>query len=240
VVTSLNLDFKVRRIERYLALVYESGARPAIVLTKADLCGEPDPVRREAVAVAPDVPVLVTSAVSGAGMAELKDLVRSAGTSALLGSSGVGKSALINAMLGSDIQRLMPVREHDDRGRHATTSRQLFSLPGGGIVIDTPGMRELRLWDAEDGLLRAFEDIEALGGTCRFRDCAHDTEPGCAVTLAVAEGRLPSERLDSYRRLQREERFWQTRHDEGSRIERDRRERLLSKAQRDVYKRRGE
>lgn len=239
VVTSLNLDFNARRIERYLALIYESGARPAIILTKADLCGDPDRVRLEAGSVAPDVPILVTSVVTGTGVADLQDVARTAGTSALLGSSGVGKSALINALLGSDVQRLAPVREHDDRGRHATTSRQLFCLPRGGILIDTPGMRELRLWDAGEGLLRAFDDIEALAEGCRFRDCAHHSEPGCAVTLAVSEGRLPPERLDSYRRLQREEQFWQSRHDEGSRLERHRRERLLGKAQRDAYKKRG-
>jgi len=235
-VTSFNRDFNLRRIERYLALTWESGARPIIVLNKADLCADSEAWQSEMAAASQGVPVLVTSALSGSGMAAFVDAIRAGGTTALLGSSGVGKSTLINALISDGRQVVRPIRDGDGRGRHSTTSRQLFCLPAGGILIDTPGMRELQLWDAEDGLERAFGDVELLADSCRFRDCSHGGEPGCAVTAAVERGELAAERFASYRRLQREDDFLRARHDEGVRLERTRKAKQIAKAVRRQYK----
>ncbi|HEV3057946.1 MAG TPA: ribosome small subunit-dependent GTPase A [Vicinamibacterales bacterium] len=239
IVTSFNRDFNVRRIERYLALAWESGARPIVLLNKADLCADQEAWRTqlttETAAVSQGVPLLVTSAVSGEGMADLVGVVRAGGTTALLGSSGVGKSTLLNALSASSGERrqgVLPIRDGDDRGRHSTTARQLFCLPGGGVLIDTPGMRELQLWDSDAGLDRAFADIDALAAGCRFRDCAHDAEPGCAVAAAVERGVCPADRLDSYRRLQRENEFLRARHDDRARLERTRKAKEITKAAR--------
>jgi ribosome biogenesis GTPase / thiamine phosphate phosphatase len=221
-VTSVNRDFNLRRIERYLALTWESGAKPIIVLNKADLSDEPEAWQSQMTAASQGVPVLVTSALRGDGMPALVDAIRVGGTTALLGSSGVGKSTLINALSCDSQQVVRQVRDGDERGRHSTTSRQLFCLPAGGILIDTPGMRELQLWDAEEGIGHAFRDVELLADSCRFRDCSHAGEPGCAVTAAVERGELTAERLGSYRRLQREDDFLRARHDESARSERTR------------------
>ena len=229
-VTSLNRDFNPRRIERYLALTWESGARPIVVLNKADLCADHERWRAEMASVSQDVPILVTSAVRGDGMAELDEMIRRSGTTALLGSSGVGKSTLINALVGDSRQAVLQIRAGDDRGRHGTTARHLVCLAGGGVLVDTPGMRELQLWDAEAGLDHAFADIQAMADNCRFRDCAHGAEPGCAVTAAVERGDFPADRLDSYRRLQRENDFLRSRHDESARVERTRKARQIARA----------
>jgi ribosome biogenesis GTPase len=234
-VTSFNRDFNVRRMERYLALSWESGARPIVVLNKADLADDHERWRDEMAPVSQGVPVLATSALRGDGIDELRDIVRTGGTTALLGSSGVGKSSLINA-LAETSQGVLPVRASDDRGRHSTTSRQLFMLPGGGILIDTPGMRELQLWDADNGLEHAFADIQSLSSACRFRDCSHGSEPGCAVTAAIERGEIPPERLDSFHRLQREDAFLRSRHDEAARGERSRQAKHGAKAARLLYK----
>jgi ribosome biogenesis GTPase len=236
IVTSINRDLNARRIERYLALAWESGARPVLVLNKADLVRDPEEWRGEIERVSVGVPLLVTSAVRGDGIAQLAEIVRTGGTTALLGSSGAGKSTLLNALLGENRQSVLPTRAADDRGRHSTTARQLFCLPDGGIVIDTPGLRELQLWDADAGLDRAFEDIGALAAGCRFRDCSHDREPGCAVIDAVERGELPAGRLDSYRRLQREDDFLRSRHDEKARSERSRQAKQIAKSVRLQYR----
>ena len=238
-VTSLNRDFNLRRLERYLALAWESGATPVIVLNKADVCEEPEAWRSEAASSAIGVPVLITSAIRGDGLSELAALVRAGGTTALLGSSGVGKSSLINAILGESRQRVGEIRADDDRGRHQTTSRQLFAVQGGGVLLDTPGMRELQLWDAGGGLDHAFADIEALAEECRFRDCSHATEPGCAVTEAAAGGALDEGRLESYRKLRREEAFLRSQQDERARAERTRLAKQGSRAIRNLYKLKG-
>jgi ribosome biogenesis GTPase len=235
-VTSLNRDFKLRRIERYLALTWESGARPVVVLNKADLCADPETWRDEMASASHGVPVRITSALRGDGMPALKEVIHAAGTTALLGSSGVGKSTLLNALIGDNRQAVRPIRDRDERGRHSTTSRQLVCLQDGGILIDTPGMRELQLWDAEDGLEHAFGDVTALADDCRFRDCAHVAEPGCAVTAAVERGDLAAERLASYQRLQREDNFLRSRHDDGERSERSRKAKQIAKAVRLQYK----
>lgn len=202
-VSGLDRDFNIRRIERYLIAALEGGASPVVVLNKADLPRDMDALRQELAPVAGDVPVVVMSAKSGRGVDDLRRHIGPGRTAAFLGSSGVGKSTLINRLIGRDVQRTADVRESDSRGRHTTTSRELIVLAGGGLLIDTPGMRELQLWDVTTGLDEAFEDIAALAGGCRFRDCTHDTEPDCAVRLAIAEGRLSAERHANYLRLRK-------------------------------------
>jgi ribosome biogenesis GTPase / thiamine phosphate phosphatase len=203
VVTGLDDDFSPRRIERYLTLAWESGATPALILTKADLCPNPLALLLEAEQVALGVPAHVVSNVTGEGLDELTTYLAPAQTIALLGSSGVGKSSLANRLLGAELQ---PTKElaDDGTGRHTTTSRQLIRLPGGAMLVDTPGLREIQLWDADEGIHEAFSDVDELAAGCRFNDCAHMREPGCAVQAAIDEGRLPRERLQSYRALQRE------------------------------------
>jgi ribosome biogenesis GTPase len=206
-VSSLNRDLNVRRLERYLATAWESGAGPAIILNKADLCPieERSGLIAEVEAVAFGVPVHVVSAVTGEGLDELPPYFGPGRTVVLLGSSGVGKSTLINRVLGVDQLETQEIRTGDDRGRHTTTHRELIVVPEGGVVIDTPGLRELQLWsESSDGLGEAFQDVADLAAACRFADCVHETEPGCAVLEAIHSGALPAERLDSYRKLQRE------------------------------------
>jgi ribosome biogenesis GTPase / thiamine phosphate phosphatase len=196
-------DFSVRRLERYLTTAWEGGATPVIVLNKADLAGDLEAKLAETESVAFGVPVLAVTAVAGEGVGGLLAYLESAKTGVLLGSSGVGKTTLINALLVDGRHATGPVR-NDGRGRHTTTHRELIVLPGGGILIDTPGLRELQLWETDGGLDRAFADIAELVNECRFSDCAHDTEPGCAVRAALADGSLPAERWESYLKLQRE------------------------------------
>jgi len=201
-VMGLDGDFNPRRLERYLTVAWDSGAEPVVLLNKADLCDERDARRREIEALG--APTHLVSARSGLGLDALGAYLRPGRTVALLGSSGVGKSTLVNRLLGEERLRTRDVRSRDDRGRHTTSTRQLLALPGGGLVIDTPGMRELQLWDSAAGLGATFADLEELGASCRFGDCGHGSEPGCAVRAAVEEGRLPRERLESYHKLQRE------------------------------------
>ncbi len=203
-ITGLDGDFNVRRIERYLVMTWESGAAPVIVLNKADVADDLDARLDEARAVARSVPIHPISARDQTGLDALDQYLRPGQTIAVLGSSGVGKSTLINRFLGADRLRTREVRESDDRGRHTTTHRELVRLPGGALLIDTPGMRELQLWSAETGVAETFEDITALAADCHFADCAHETEPRCAVKQAVADGRLDAARLENYHKLQRE------------------------------------
>jgi ribosome biogenesis GTPase len=203
VVTGLDGDFSVRRLERYLTLAWESGASPAVVLTKADLCDDPLALLLEAEQVAVGVPAHVVSNVTGEGLDELATYLAPARTVALLGSSGVGKSSLLNRLLDDEVQATKELAE-DGTGRHTTTARQLFRLPGGALLVDTPGLREVQLWSADEGIHEAFADVDELAADCRFNDCAHTREPGCAVQAAIDEGRLSRERLQSYRALQRE------------------------------------
>ncbi|NEW05198.1 ribosome small subunit-dependent GTPase A [Paenibacillus sp. SYP-B3998] len=202
--TALNLDFNVRRIERYLVLAWESGANPVIVLSKADLCDDSAEKAAEVEAVAFGVPIHIISSAENRGLTELAPYVTNGQTVALLGSSGVGKSTLINRIYGEEILETGDIRYGDDKGKHTTTHRELLVLPGGGIFIDTPGMRELQLWEASDGLKSSFQDIEELGASCFFQDCKHENEPNCAVKLALAEGHLEQERFLSYLKLQKE------------------------------------
>lgn len=192
------------RIERELALVWDSGARPVVVLTKADLSSDAKAARSAVEGVAPGVDVHVTSTVDHDGIDGLQEYLAGGGTIALIGPSGSGKSTLVNELAGEDIRATRDVRLSDGRGRHTTVSRELIPLPGGGLVIDTPGLRAVGMWDSADGLAQAFSDIEEFAAGCRFRDCRHEDEPGCAVRDAVERGELPSRRLASFRELQAE------------------------------------
>jgi ribosome biogenesis GTPase len=194
------------RLERFLALAWESGATPVVVLTKADLLlpGAAGPLLTEVAAAAPGADVYLVSAVTGDGVADLGLRLAPGRTAALIGSSGAGKSSLLNALAGADVAATMAVRDADGKGRHATAWRELVVLGGGGAVIDTPGLRGLGMWLDEGGLDAAFADISALAADCRFTDCRHDSEPGCAVTAAIEAGTLPARRLASYRKLERE------------------------------------
>ncbi len=198
-VSGLDNDYNPRRIERYLTLVHESGAVPVIILNKADLCPETEAHRAEIESIAFGTPVLVTSARSGAGLAELGPHLAPGATVVLLGSSGAGKSTLLNQLAGAAHQRTGEVSSAVGKGTHTTTHRELFPLPGGALVIDTPGLRELHLWgESEEGLESTFPDIVALATQCRFSDCRHENEPGCGIRQALAAGTLDAARLESY------------------------------------------
>jgi len=228
VLSSLGPDLEPRRIERYLVTIWESGAAPEIVLTKADRVDDPWELVAEVEAVAIGVPVHVVSAVTGQGCDALRVRIQPGTTAVLLGSSGVGKSTLVNRFAGRELMTVTDTRADDDEGRHTTTHRELIRLPGGGVVIDTPGLRELQLWDAE-GIDAAFADVEELAGECRFNDCSHTREPDCAVLAAVDGGTLPAQRLDSWRKLQRELRQIAMRHDHLLRKEETRRWKKIAK-----------
>ncbi|MBN1611579.1 MAG: ribosome small subunit-dependent GTPase A, partial [Polyangiaceae bacterium] len=202
-VCGLDADFSVRRIERYLARIWASGAEPAVILNKADVCDDLAGCISAVESHGVGVPIHVTSALCSQGIDALRACIRDGMTVALVGSSGAGKSTLVNALLGEERMRTGDVRASDGRGRHITTHRQLVLLPGGGLLLDTPGMRELQLLD-EEGIDDVFGDIVALACHCRFRDCSHESEPGCAVKAAVQSGRLDGERLEHYRQLERE------------------------------------
>lgn len=211
-VCGLDADFNVRRIERYLARIWASGALPAVLLSKADLCANPWARVAEVERHTAGVAVHVMSALEGEGLDPVRASIREGMTVALVGSSGAGKSTLVNALLGEERMRTGAVRASDGRGQHVTTHRQLVRLPTGGLLLDTPGMRELQLLD-DGGLDDVFGDIAAFAEGCRFRDCRHDTEPGCAVLAAVASGTLDSERFEHYRKLEHEAQANELRHD---------------------------
>lgn len=230
VVGSLNQDLNPRRLERYLAVAWESGAEPVVVLSKADLVDDMEDLVAEVARVAVGVAVVTTSAVDGRGVEEVRARIRPGSTVAFVGSSGVGKSTLLNALAGEERAAVREIREDDARGRHTTTRRQLHLLPEGGLVLDTPGMRELALWDADAGLERSFADIEALAAVCRFNDCAHEGEPGCAVASAIEDGDLASSRYDGWRKLEREARHLERRVDALARAEERRRWKTIHKS----------
>ena len=218
-----------RRIERLLTLAWESGATPVVVLTKADLCADVDAAVREVLPHAPGCEVVAVSAATG-DVGALAPYASS--TLVLLGASGAGKSTVVNALLGTDVMETGELRAVDGKGRHTTSHRELLLLPGGGIIIDTPGLRGVALHAADEGLARAFSDVEDLASACRFADCGHVSEPGCAVLSSVVAGDLGQDRVDSWRKLQRELAFQARRTDARLRAEEGRRWKQISKAQR--------
>lgn len=219
VVTAVGRDLNLRRLERYLALAWESGAQPVVVVTKADLDEDPAATEEAVRAVALGAPVLLVSGKTGGNLDALRSFLAPGLTVALVGSSGVGKSTLVNALLGSERQKVADVGAWG-KGRHTTSQRELIPVPGGGLLVDTPGMRELQIWDAAEGIEETFADVDLLAAGCRFADCRHEREPDCAVLAAVEEGTLDAARLESFRKLRAEQR-----EQEGKR-----KQRILSKA----------
>lgn len=219
VVSSLNREFNPRRLERYLTMVLDSGAQPHIVLNKSDICDDPESFLRLTVPIAVGIPVHVTSAATGEGVDALRALVKPGETIALVGSSGVGKSTIVNRLLGKDRQSTHEVREADDRGRHTTSQRELFRMPGGGLLIDTPGMREIQLFTDAGALAEAFPEVAEHAAECHFRDCTHQQEPDCAVRAAKESGALDPERVDAWSKLDMELTAATDQRDERSRQE---------------------
>jgi len=237
-VSGLDGDYNLRRMERYLVVAWESGAAPVIVLNKVDLCNDIAPVIQEVDSIALGVPIIVMSALNDQGLEELLSHIKKGTTGALLGSSGVGKSTIINHLLGQELQKTREVRENDDRGRHTTSRRELILLPSGGLLMDTPGMRELQFWGGEEGIKDAFDDIAALAQQCRFRDCEHGPEPGCAVQQAIASGTLAADRFESYLKLQKEIAYLHRKEDKTAELLEKERWRKIHAAQKKFYKRR--
>jgi len=236
-VAALDGDFNPRRVERYLAQCWESGARPVVVLNKADACVDTSVKTAEIERIALGSEVCVISARTGQGMDGLEKFLERGQTVVLLGSSGVGKSTIANGLLGELQQEVQPVREGDSRGRHTTTARELFVLPGGALLMDTPGLRELQLWDAAEGVSQTFADIDALAAECRFGDCTHENEPGCAVQAALSAGTLEEARLENQRKLMREEEFLRRKIDPAARHEEKERIKRMFRGIRQMYRR---
>ncbi|MFY9555809.1 MAG: ribosome small subunit-dependent GTPase A [Blastocatellia bacterium] len=237
-VQGLDHDFNLRRLERYLVAAFESNAAPVVILSKADLCQDVAQKTADAESVAPGTPVHAISSVSGHGLDQIDQYVLPGVTVAFLGSSGAGKSTLINRIVGEEIQKTAEVREHDSRGRHTTTHRELILLKTGGLLIDTPGMRELQLWDAGGSLGEAFSDVESIAAACYFTDCRHQNEPGCAVREALADGSLNADRYQSYVKLEKELEYLDSRMDERLNLKRKSREKKIHRAYRMIKNRR--
>jgi ribosome biogenesis GTPase len=229
-VAGLDQDFNPRRIERYLVVAWESGATPVIVLNKADLVQDPERFAEDVRAMAPAVPVHAVSCKAQYGVDALRSYLGVGQTGALLGSSGVGKSSIVNQLVGRELMPTRDVREADSKGRHTTTARQLVLLPGHGVLIDTPGMRELQLWETGAAIEGAFADIDGRAGGCRFRDCQHRQEPGCAVRAAVEAGEINESRLESYHKLRDEQAYQARQQDQRAQLDVKRKARIGSKA----------
>ncbi len=238
-VTAAGRDLNARRIERFLAIAHASGARPGIVINKSDLADDPATLADELASASPGIPVIPISAVSGEGVDRLEPYLSPGRTIALIGSSGVGKSTLINRLMGRPVQDTSDIRDYDGKGRHTTTVRQLFVLAGGALMIDNPGLREVGIGTASAGIADTFPDILELAEGCRFSDCRHEQEPGCAVRAAVADGILPAARLKSFQRLMGELAFEQDKAEIGLiRLEK-KRWKAIGKLQRDIGKTKG-
>lgn len=234
-VASLNRDLNIRRIERYLSVIWESGAKPVIVLNKADIAEDREELMRDVESAVMTVEVHMTSAATGEGIGAIAAYVGTGRTVVFVGSSGVGKSSLVNRLLDREEQAVHEIRS-DGKGRHTTTSREMLFVPGGGLIIDTPGLRELQLWDAESGVGQVFSDIESLFAACAFSDCGHRSEPGCAVRAALVSGGLDRARWESYQKLQREQEFIESRKDASARVARQKKWKDITKANRQRMK----
>ena len=236
IISGLDLDFNLRRLERYLVLALESGAMPVLILNKTDVCNDLQERKREVGTIAPNIPLHMLSALHDEGLDAILSYLKPGVTGALLGSSGVGKTTIINHLLGQDIYPTMEVREGDNRGKHATTRRELILLPKGGMLIDTPGMRELQLWGGANGVEEVFDDIKRLAEQCRFRDCTHGTEPGCAVQKALGQGKLEESRYRSFQKLRKEIAYQNRRIDEGEQRKEKERIKRISREIKQIYK----
>ena len=231
-VMSMNNDFSARRLERYLVATYDSGATPVVVLTKKDVCDNPSFYIEEAQRIALGAEIFGVSNVTGEGIDELAALLKNNKTAALLGSSGVGKSSLMNAICGSEMMAVQDIRKDDDKGRHTTTHRELVKIPEGGILIDTPGMREFQLWDNNESLDSGFQDINDLANKCKFNDCRHSNEPGCAIQDALSTGDLAEDRYSSYLKLQKELAFLERKMDRTAKVEERNKWKTITKSMR--------
>jgi len=236
VISALDGDFNPRRVERYLAQCWDSAVKPVLILNKADACENTREKAAEMERVVLGTPVFIVSAKTGQGIEAFKSLLIPGQTTVMLGSSGVGKSTLTNRLLGESLQKVNDVLANNSRGQHTTTARKLFALPGGALLIDTPGLRELQLWDAEEGLAQAFADINLLAAQCRFNDCRHETEPGCAVQAAVQAGILDLARLDNHRKLLREQEFLRRKMDPEVRSQEKQRIKRLTREARAIFR----
>lgn len=239
IVIGLDRNYNLNRVERYLAVASGSGALPIVVLSKSDLAADAEGIVRDVRSRTENAAVIAASARTGSGLEGIRELLNRNRTGCFIGSSGVGKSSLINRLAGRELLRTAEVREADSKGRHTTSHRELFVLDSGGIVIDTPGMRELGLWDAGEGIERAFADIEELAGRCAFRDCTHRMEPGCAVRAAVDAETLEPARYESFLKLGREQEHLEARTDRFKQQAKKARDKTLSKAVKDFSKRQG-
>jgi ribosome biogenesis GTPase len=236
ILSSMNKDFNLNRLDRYIVSAWESGAEPLVVLTKSDISENPEHFIRSVKENSPGVQVFAVSSITGEGIPSLKEYLKRESTLVLLGSSGVGKSSLVNALAGTEVMKVKEIREDDSKGKHTTTHRQLIVLDDGTMVIDTPGMRELELWSADAGMEETFQDIESIAEDCRFRDCSHKEEPGCAVREALRSGEISEKRWNNYQKLKREAEFARTKEEQSARVQKKLQDRKFGKMLKDHKK----